>query len=206
MKTINKSALVTICFTLGLVMVPPKESSSCKCMPPTVEKAWFLSVYQFSGTPLWQINVGSNKHYYVRVNKVFKGCLKKGQIIVAVTPQNSAACGLSFKTGVKYLINGDDFGKFYGKQHMDITLCGYNVRWSDLNQDELDYLNTRPLQCGDQFDCANGNPPVDCFVDPCAVAPECPESETCLSNYCRGCYAEFYDKDGYAVCENSGSQ
>jgi hypothetical protein len=175
-------------------------------MPPTVEKAWFLSDYQFSGVPFGQINFGSNKHYYVLINKVFKGCLHKGQILVVVTPQSSAACGLSLKTGVEYLINGDDFGKFYGKQNIGASLCGYNVKWSDLNQDELDYLNTRPVQCGNQFYCAHGNSPVNCFVDPCAVAPECPESETCLSNYCRGCYAEFYDKDGYAVCENGGSE
>ena len=206
---IKKGALIVIYFTLGLVMITFKESSaySCMpCMPPTVEKAWFLSDFQFSGTPLWQINVENNKRYYVRVDKVFKGCLKKGQIIVAVTPQSSAACELSLKTGVKYLINGDEFGKYYGKQYIGVTLCGYHVRWSDLNQDELDYLNTRPVQCGDQFYCAHGTPPVNCFADPCAVAPECPESETCVSNYCRGCYAEFYDNYGYVVCTNSESK
>ena len=163
MKTINKSAFVVICLTLGLVMVTPKESSACSCMPSTVGNAWFLSAFQFSGTPLWEINVENNKRYYVRVDKVFKGCLKKGQIIVAVTPQSSAACELSLKTGVKYLINGDEFGKYYGKQYIGVTLCGYHVRWSDLNQDELDYLNTRPVQCGDQFYCAHGTPPSQLF-------------------------------------------
>ena len=204
MKKTKKSAFVTICFTIGLILVVPKESLTCYCMRPTVEKAWFLSDFQFSGTPLWQTNIGSSKYYYVRVDMVFKGCLKKGQIIIAVTPQSSAACGLYLKTKVKYLINGDDLGESYGKQFIGATLCGYNMRWSDLNQDELNYLDTRPVECGEQFDCANGNPPVNCFTDPCVVAPECPESETCVSNYCRGCYAEFYDNDGYAVCENSG--
>jgi hypothetical protein len=166
MKMIKKGALIVIYFTLGLVMITFKESSaySCMpCMPPTVEKAWFLSNFQFSGTPLWQTNVGNNKHYYVRVDKVFKGCLKKRQIIVTVSPQSPAACELSLKTGVKYLINGDEFGKYYGKQYIGVTLCGYHVRWSDLNQDELDYLNTRPVQCGDQFYCAHGTPPSQLF-------------------------------------------
>jgi len=43
--------------------------------------------------------------------------------------------------------------------------------------------------------------PVFCFADPCEVAPDC-ELNTpveCLSNYCDGCYADFYDLDGNLV-------
>ena len=39
--------------------------------------------------------------------------------------------------------------------------------------------------------------PVSCFVDPCSVALPCELNipVTCESNYCGGCYADFYDLD-----------
>ncbi|HTU63496.1 MAG TPA: hypothetical protein VMF89_33770, partial [Polyangiales bacterium] len=43
--------------------------------------------------------------------------------------------------------------------------------------------------------------PVQCFADPCSVAPACTEGE-CVANYCGGCNAEFYDTFGHAVCED----
>ena len=41
-------------------------------------------------------------------------------------------------------------------------------------------------------DCEN---PVFCFADPCEVAGECQINTPveCISNYCGGCYADFYD-------------
>ncbi len=40
--------------------------------------------------------------------------------------------------------------------------------------------------------------PVDCFQDPCEVAEECQVNTLveCVSNYCGGCYADFYDING----------
>ena len=47
--------------------------------------------------------------------------------------------------------------------------------------------------------------PVQCFADPCEVAPEC-ELNTpvdCMSSYCGGCYADFYNLNGEIVdCYN----
>lgn len=43
--------------------------------------------------------------------------------------------------------------------------------------------------------------PVDCFQDPCIDAEEC-EIDTpveCISNFCGGCYADFYDSEGSLV-------
>ena len=51
-------------------------------------------------------------------------------------------------------------------------------------------------------DCLN---PVNCFVDPCEVASECQINTPieCVTNYCDGCYADFYDLDGNLVdCNN----
>ncbi len=43
--------------------------------------------------------------------------------------------------------------------------------------------------------------PNDCFVDPCLVPPPCELNTTveCISNYCGGCYADFYDSNGNLV-------
>ena len=47
--------------------------------------------------------------------------------------------------------------------------------------------------------------PVMCFADPCEVAAECELNipVDCMSSYCDGCYADFYDMDGNLVdCYN----
>ena len=47
--------------------------------------------------------------------------------------------------------------------------------------------------------------PVSCFADPCFVAPECQLNTPvdCVSNYCGGCYADFYDlEDNLVDCYN----
>ena len=43
--------------------------------------------------------------------------------------------------------------------------------------------------------------PVACFADPCAVADECQLNTPvdCVSNYCGGCYADFYDLNNNLV-------
>jgi hypothetical protein len=46
---------------------------------------------------------------------------------------------------------------------------------------------------------------VECFADPCQVAPSCGDGE-CVANYCGGCNAEFYDESGYAVCQAPDSE
>ena len=43
--------------------------------------------------------------------------------------------------------------------------------------------------------------PVACFADPCEVSEECQLNTPvdCVSNYCGGCYADYYDLNGYLV-------
>ncbi len=47
-------------------------------------------------------------------------------------------------------------------------------------------------------DCDN---PISCFVDPCEVADECQLNTpvNCISNFCDGCYSDFYDLQGNLV-------
>ena len=43
--------------------------------------------------------------------------------------------------------------------------------------------------------------PISCFSDPCEVADECQINTPveCISNFCGGCYADFYDLEGNIV-------
>ena len=48
--------------------------------------------------------------------------------------------------------------------------------------------------------------PVDCFADPCDLAEDCLLNTPvdCVSNYCGGCFSDFYDLDSNLVdCYNS---
>ncbi|XP_066300514.1 uncharacterized protein [Branchiostoma lanceolatum] len=49
--------------------------------------------------------------------------------------------------------------------------------------------------------CPDDQPPVNCFADPCTVTT-CPANPdaTCVSNYCGGCNADFFNRDGEPVC------
>ena len=51
--------------------------------------------------------------------------------------------------------------------------------------------------------------PVACFADPCDVAEECQLNTPvdCVSNYCGGCYADFYDLNNNLVyCSNQDEE
>jgi eight-cysteine-cluster-containing protein len=84
---------------------------------------------------------------------------------------------------------------------LSIDSCDYNPAVSALTEHDREFLEQRQVCCGDACTCADGTAPVNCFADPCSVAPACSEG-TCQANYCGGCNAEFYDENGYAVCEN----
>lgn len=49
--------------------------------------------------------------------------------------------------------------------------------------------------------CPTGENVVKCLLDPCdgATCASNPEDTTCVSNYCGGCNAVFYDYDGENV-------
>ena len=72
------------------------------------------------------------------------------------------------------------------------------VRVSDeeVNCIECSALQVLELNLSDDCDY-----PVNCFVDPCDVAEECQLNTPvdCVSNYCGGCYADFYDLENNLV-------
>ena len=71
---------------------------------------------------------------------------------------------------------------------------------------EIDYslLNFTTLLIGTPV-CPPGQPPVNCFVDPCqfGTCPAHPDA-TCVADYCGGCNARFFDEDGNEVTDTCG--
>ncbi|CAF1224435.1 unnamed protein product [Rotaria sordida] len=64
-----------------------------------------------------------------------------------------------------------------------------------------------PVNCNKSAPCPPGQTEVQCFVDPCQVA-KCPAypNAKCVSNYCGGCNALWYNSDGTLVnCNKSSS-
>ena len=72
------------------------------------------------------------------------------------------------------------------------------VRVSDEEIDCIECSALQVLELNLSDDC---DYPVDCFTDPCTVADECQLNTPvdCISNYCGGCYADFYDLDNNLV-------
>ncbi|XP_066282747.1 cuticlin-6-like [Branchiostoma lanceolatum] len=70
------------------------------------------------------------------------------------------------------------------------------------NSDDPCNVATRILaDLCDLTGCPDDEPMVYCFADPCTVTacPATPDA-TCVSNYCGGCHADFFDRDGEPAC------
>ncbi|XP_078580431.1 uncharacterized protein LOC144864342 isoform X2 [Branchiostoma floridae x Branchiostoma japonicum] len=63
------------------------------------------------------------------------------------------------------------------------------------------FKKNRCRGCCDNDGCPNGQPLVNCVVDPCTVTtcPGTPDAE-CVANYCGGCHADFFNSDGELAC------
>jgi len=180
--------------------VLPGRAEACTCLPPTVEASYNNNSDVVRARILLRSAGATTTLYVARVQRVFKGCLTPNAFVVLRTPSSSAECGALLNVNTDYLVNGEDDGTFLGLRRLAISLCDYNVRVSELSEHDRDFLAGRSVCCGDRCTCADGSQPVQCFVDPCQVAPPCSAGE-CVANYCGGCNAEFYDANGYAVCQ-----
>jgi len=127
---------------------------------------------------LSRVNAGNTTWYRARVLRTFNRCLVRNQLVLLSTPTSSATCGSVLTVGAEYLINGDAAGAVLGVPRLAINSCDYNVRVSALTAHDQEFLQGRTVCCGDRCTCADGSQPVQCFVDPCDVAPACPE-DTC---------------------------
>lgn len=198
--------LILMIVTLGAALTANIErAEACKCAPPTVESSYNNSSDVVRARVLSKTQLGSTTRYRARIARTFKGCLTASQTVVFTTPTSSATCGAQLQVGDDYLINADAAGSYLGFSQFAINSCDYNRLFPSLTAHDLGFLNGRTVCCGARCACADGSQPVNCFVDPCQVAPECPEGE-CVANYCGGCNAEFYDDTGRAVCQEQSCE
>lgn len=183
------------------VVLQARIADACSCTPSSVESSYQFSSDVVTATPLFGFVVGSEQRYLAHVTATFKGCTKKGRLVLLTTPSSSATCGSSLQPGTQYLINGDRDGSAFGLPKLGFNLCGYNLPADELSAHDLQFLSGRTVCCGDECRCADGSQPVACFANPCEVTPACEEAVRCEANYCGGCNAELYDEAGRAVCQ-----
>lgn len=174
------------------------DAEACTCLQPTVESSYNFATDVIIAEVRRDFDVGNTRYYVARAARTYKGCIEPGDWVLLSTPTDSGACGSSL-TARRHLINGTSAGTRFGLPVLAINLCSYDVPVSALTEHDRAFLNGRTVCCGDECTCADGSQPVQCFVDPCDVAPACDDGQ-CVANYCGGCNAEFYDASGYAVC------
>jgi len=101
----------------------------------------------------------------------------------------------------------DEYGEFLSWiTHLDDIdmLNDYNDRFVDIEGDtiqcsECEAINVSSIAISDECQM-----PVACFADPCLVS-ECsfyPDAE-CVSNYCGGCWADYYLNGELIYCDSS---
>jgi len=170
------------------------RTQACTCLPPDLTLLYNQSSDVFTGEVTGVTRGDYTLGYEFRIARTFQGCSKPGQLVGLFTAASSAPCGVELSLGVEYLITAQ---RDPGTDRLSISLCGYNRPVGDLTARDLQFLETRRRCCGDECACVAGNP-VQCFADPCSVQ-SCPEGD-CVANFCGGCFAEFYDDLGRAVC------
>ncbi len=190
------AAVIAALVGLAVVTMAPAEAQACRCQEPDVARSYNNSGDVLRAQVIHALQTTHWKIYYARVQEVYKGCEREGRIVRLLTPVSSATCGATLQRGQTYLINGSRHYRGY----ISIHSCDVNRPFSDLDRDDIRFLNTRYNCCGDRCACVN-SPEVNCFVDPCQVAPACGEGQ-CVSNYCGGCNAEFFDDRGNQVCQD----
>lgn len=99
-----KLALTTF-LTLLLFFQFSPSVQACSCLKPTLKGTYFASStkYVIRATPIAVFTVGSSRFYALRVQTLFKGCLKHSTLIIK-TSISSASCGVYLQIGQSYLL------------------------------------------------------------------------------------------------------
>jgi hypothetical protein len=172
-------------------------ADACSCLPPDLVRSYNQSDAVLHVRVIRERVRDERVVYRARVVTAYKGCIKPRRRVALVTAADSARCGIKLEPGREYIVTAQQLGRH--RRILSIDLCGFNVPFETLTREQHEFLDTRFVCCGDVCRCVNSEP-VLCFADPCEVA-SCPELSECVSNYCGGCNAEFYDKRGQAVCQ-----
>jgi hypothetical protein len=211
----------------------PALALACSCAVIDLKTSLKRADAVFRGTVIRKLNDVDNQSFYeVQVNRVFKGCnLKQSDRVIVATGCNSANCGVNLNVNSSYALFAynaaleEPIKKQLGKnpkkitQSLTITLCDYNVEWSNVRTQDLKSLRRNNNACASQcvnggncptnhycdngkcvaFDATCPTPEVRCLAAPCSVAT-CTAPSTCYDNYCGGCTAIFVDNTGTRVC------
>lgn len=180
------------------------DAHACSCLPPDMARSFDGADAVF--TARIDASIGSPSPFQLRysatVTEVFKGCLDPGDQVVIQTASSSAACGIGLGVGQSYYLNGYAVGAGGGLPVLGVGLCDTNKLASQLTAADRAFLDSQPGGCGETKPCPEGL--VQCFVDPCQVSSCDVPGAKCVSNYCGGCFAEWYDVAGNRVCVDEG--
>ncbi|MDX1503031.1 MAG: hypothetical protein R3325_11785 [Thermoanaerobaculia bacterium] len=184
-------------------LLAPVSAEACSCLPPDLARSYNGADAVFTAEVTGPAASPSpmQVRFQATVRKVYKGCLEPGDAIVLQTASSSAACGIGLSVGQTYYLNGYAVGGAGGAPVLAVNLCDMNKPAGDLTADDLAFLRTRTRICGDKVYCEAGM--VHCLVDPCRFSTCDAPGATCVSNYCGGCFAEWYDAAGARVCTGS---
>jgi hypothetical protein len=198
-QTVILHAALMAALSALINIVTPDTAAACSCVEPSVESS-YNSASDVAYVDVRRSYVLGDTRYFVgSVARTFKGCLRAGQRVLLKTPAAGETCGADLRAR-RYLINGSRVRGFLGTPVLSISLCSYDREVSQLTERDQKFLEGRNVCCGDQCACADGSQPVQCFAEPCSVAPPC-DAGVCEANYCGGCRAEFYDPRGEPVCQ-----
>ncbi len=191
------ASALSIAFALPLLaLAAARPAEACSCLPPDLARSYNQSTDVLRARVLREFEFPGWRFYLARVRTIYKGCLEPGQWVFLTTSASSAACGIRLEPGGDWLLTAR--ASRPGSRVLAVDLCGFNLPFEALTPTQIEFLDTRFNCCGDRCSCVNSEP-VLCFADPCQIAT-CPAGE-CVSNYCGGCRAEFFDASGAAVCQ-----
>ncbi|XP_078692919.1 uncharacterized protein LOC144922753 [Branchiostoma floridae x Branchiostoma belcheri] len=197
------------------VVYRPKQTArvdcnKCKCGP---EGEWMCTKKMCRPTPITKKPVFRPKKItepkdtctvdgcvYERGQRFFQGCNKCNCI------NGRAACTRK-RCSEKFCYSPVTGEKFrHGETDQDCT-CKQG-QWQCPRDDVCPWQTTEtttiPYTTPQPETCPNGEPIVECFVDPCRYTT-CPAypGAVCVPNYCGSCQAVFYNSKGSpVVCEN----
>ncbi len=109
----------------------------------------------------------------------------------------------------EYLLEDENGGSVFVSNANNLDLSYYLDRFVEITSfDDMQCMMCSAIIIDSISISDNCNYPFNCIVDPCEVAEECALNTPvdCVSNYCGGCYADFYDlNDSLVDCYVSDS-
>lgn len=197
----HKSPWLFPMLLVGAWWLQTAEASACTCVMPTLDGGYGGADHVIHAKVLRREgDVEQDSVYTVLLlEPAFKGCLGEGDEVRVATAPALETCGVPMPIDADLVLFALD-GEGGEAGMLRVSLCGGSAPWSTLTAAQQDDLRGREVCCGDACACANGEPEVQCFVDPCSVSSCDAKGARCTADYCGGCHARWYDAKGARVC------